>query len=201
MRHTTITVFFILAASSLSVTASFAKAPDAPPPPNMTTPAADPAGEVDVALLDGKMTLRLPRDFTEQSSQSTQNQSTGVKVYLYVDRTHSQVVGISEIKTANGDANDTSDAAFKKMAQGALSGLKTQFNNVKQTGQTTTTAGNRKFLRIDTEQTMKGDAMTGTTLVTPFAGRVVTLQILTPKADAKGHNALVASILGSIAFH
>ncbi|TKI07262.1 hypothetical protein [Martelella alba] len=201
MRFTLATAVFILTAWSLTVAPGFAQAPDAPPPPGMMAPAGAQAADNDIALVDGKMTLRLPQGFADQSRRDANAQQTGVAVHLYVSRLHAQVVGISEIKTAAGDANDTSDAAFDKMAQGALSGLKTQFSDVRQTGRTVTMAGGRKFLRIDSDQTMKGESMAGTTLVTPFAGHVITLQVLTPKADVKSHARLVDDILASIAFH
>jgi hypothetical protein len=43
--------------------------------------------------------------------------------------------------------------------------------------------------------------MNGTILATPYGGRVLTLQILTPAQNLADHDALVSSILSSIAFH
>ncbi len=204
MRYTLITALLMLAASSLPVARGATPLPDAPPTPKAAAAAAA-AGtvkdDINVSVLGGELTLRLPGDFVDQSRKDAVGQNSGVVVYLYVNRPHSQVVGISEVLTAAGDANDTSDGAFNKMAQGALSGLNTQFNHVKKTGQTMPMAGEHRFLRIDTEQEMKGEAMLGTILATPFSGRVVTLQILTPKSGAAGHDLLVRHILGSIAFH
>ncbi|WP_213991272.1 hypothetical protein [Sodalis sp. dw_96] len=201
MRYTIITALLMLAATMLPVARGATQTPASPTPDAVATaPAIAVKEDINVPLLDGKMTLRLPKDFVDQSRKDAAGQNS-VVVYLYVNRSHSQVVGISEVPTAAGDANDTSDAAFNKMAQGALSGLKTQFNHVKKTGQTTPVAGGHKFLRIDTEQEMKDEAMLGTILVTPYGGRVVTLQILTPKAGAAGHDPLVSHILDSIAFH
>jgi len=203
MRYTLITALLVLVASSLPVALGATPTPDAPPPPKVaaTAPAGAVKESINVAVLDGKITLQLPNDFIDQSRKDAVGQNSGVVVYLYVNRSHSQVVGISEVATAAGDANDTSDAAFNKMAQGAYSGLKTQFNHVKKIGQTTPVADGHKFLRIDTEQEMKGEAMLGTILLTPYSGRVVTLQILTPKSGAGGNDLLVHHILDSIAFH
>jgi len=155
----------------------------------------------DVVLLDGKITLRLAPGFVDQSHQDASGNNPGVVVYLFVNQPQSQVVGISEVKTVTGDSNDTSDAAFDKMAQGALSGLKTQFSQVTKTGQTATMAANHRFLRIDTRQELKGQLMNGTILATPYGGRVLTLQVLTPAQNLADHDALVSSILSSIAFH
>lgn len=155
----------------------------------------------DVVLLNGKITLRLAPGFVDQSHRDSAGDNPGVLVYLFVNQPQSQVVGISEVKTVTGESNDTSNAAFNKMAQGAMSGLKTQFSNVTKTGQTTTMAANHRFLRIDTRQELKGQLMNGTILATPYGGRVLTLQILTPAAKLADHDALVSSILSSIAFH
>ncbi|XBS69738.1 hypothetical protein ABK905_26165 [Acerihabitans sp. KWT182] len=204
MRYTIITTLLLLAASlpiARGATETAAAPTPAPAAAENAPAAASVKETLSVPLLDGKITFRLPNDFNNQSKKDAVGQNSGVVVYLYVNTLRSQVVGISEVPTAAGDANDTSDAAFSKMAQGAYSGLKTQFTHVVKTGQTTLMAGSRKLLRIDTEQEMKGEAMLGTILTTPYSGRVVTIQILTPTSGVAGHRLLVRQILDSIAFH
>ncbi|QWA11301.1 hypothetical protein GTU79_00140 [Sodalis ligni] len=202
MRYTIITSLLILAASALPIAGGATQTPASPTPDAAANaPAVAAKQDISVSVLDGKITLRLPGDFVDQSRKDAAGQNSGVVVSLYVNKSRSQVVGISEVPTAAGDANDTSDDAFNKMAQGAFSGLKTQFNHVTKTGQTTPVAGGHKFLRIDSKQEMKGEAMMGTILVTPYSARVVTLQILTPESGASGHDLLVKHILDSIAFH
>lgn len=166
-----------------------------------TAPAADLKNGINVALLDGKVTLQVPADFVNQTRQDSAAANSGVKIQVYADRKRQQVVGISEVPTTRGDANDTSDAAFNKMAQGSLSGLKTQYKDVKKTGQTKVTAGGHKFLRIDTRQDVQGIAMQGSTLVTPYGGGVLTLQVLSPESQNAAHTRLVDRVLSTIAFH
>lgn len=193
------TAIALAGASVLGGTA--ASAPAAPSASSNAAPVAEAGNVVQVALLDGKMTFQLPRDFVNQTRQDANAQNTGVVVQLFANQAHSQAVGISEVRTVNGDANDTSDAAFNKMAQGALSGLKTQFKNVKKTGQTQVVVNKHKFLRIDAQQEMQGKAMLGTLLITPYIDRVVTLQVLSPVSGAGAHDALVSGILGTLSFH
>ncbi len=163
----------------------------------MTAPPDGPG----VAILGGKLTLQLPADFVDQTPANTSGQDTGVAVQLFASRGHAQVVGVSTVRTVEGDANDTGDRAFNKMAQGALSGLKTQFKAVKKTAQGTVIAGGHKFLRIDSEQEMENNAIIGTLLITPYRDNVITVQVLSPAETAKEHNALVKRILDTVAFH
>lgn len=183
------TVLALAGAMALCAAASFAAA------------VVDIPNGLNVAVLEGKMTLQLPQDFVDRTPQDKTARDTGVAVQLFANQGHSQVVGISTVRTVNGDANDTGEAAFNKMAQGALTGLKTQFKDVKKTGQTSVMANGHKFLRIDSQQEMKESAMVGTLLITPYNDRVVTLQVLSPASAIDGHNALVKSILGTVAFH
>lgn len=192
----------IMAAIALAVAAMLAVAVSAQAASaSSSAPVAELTSGVPVVLLDGKITLQLPQDFINQTREDANAQNTGVVVQLFANRAHSQAVGFSEVRTVNGDANDTSDAAFNKMAQGALSGLKTQFKNVKKTGQTPVMVNKHKFLRVDSQQEMQGKAMLGTLLITPYLDRVITIQALTPSAAAAAHEALVGTILGTLAFH
>ncbi len=167
----------------------------------MVASASPAAAAIDVSVMAGKITLRVPAEFVNQTREQAASQNTGVKIQLLADRQRQQVVGISEVPTADGDANDNSEAAFNKMAQGILSGLKTQYKDVKKTGQTRITAGGQQLLRLDTRQTVQDKLMSGTTLVTPYQANVVTLQVLSPAADKTGHAALVKFVLESLAFH
>lgn len=165
------------------------------------TASADAATGSSVALAGGKITLQLPPDFVNQTRKDANAKDTGVVVQLFANSVHTEVVGFSEVLTSKGDANDTSDAAFNKMAQGALSGLKTQFQNVKKTGQSQVMVSNHKFLRIDSQQEMQGKAMMGTLLMTPYQGSVITIQALTLATAVGSHDALINRILSSLVFH
>ncbi|WP_410012977.1 hypothetical protein [Sodalis sp. C49] len=191
------TAIALAGVSVLGVTAASAPAASS----SAAAPAPELKNSVRVALLDGKITLQLPPDFVNQTREDANAQNTGVVVQLFANRAHSQAVGISEVRTVNGDANDTSDAAFNKMAQGALSGLKTQFKNVRKTGQVPVMVDKHKFLRIDSQQEMQGKAMLGTLLITPYLDRVITIQVLTPTSGAAVHDDLVGNILGTLSFH
>jgi len=153
-----------------------------------------------VALLGGKITLRLPADFIDQTPANKSAQDTGLAVQLFINHGHSQVVGISSVRTLTGVANNTGDRAFNNMAQGALSGLKTQFKAVKKTAQSTVIAGGHKILRLDSEQEMKGNAIIGTLLITPYRDNVITVQVLSPVATRGEHDVLVKTILDTLVF-
>lgn len=166
-----------------------------------TTPAATVTSGIPVAVLDGKVTLQVPADFVNQTREDSTAANTGVKTQVFADRKRQQVIGVSEVPTADGDANDTSPAAFNKMSQGSLSGLKTQYKDVTKIGQTTVTAGDHKFLRLDTRQSVQGTRMLGSTITTPYNGSVITIQVLSPANGQTAHTALVKQILASVAFH
>ncbi|AHF75221.1 hypothetical protein Sant_0104 [Sodalis praecaptivus] len=162
---------------------------------------APPVNGIDVAALNGKVTLQVPAAFVNQTREDTTSQNPGVKIQVFTDRQRQQVIGVSEVPTAAGDANDTSADAFNKMAQGSLSGLKTQYKDVQKTGQSTEIVAGRKFLRLDTRQSVEGNAMLGSTITTPYAGNVLTIQVLTPAKNEVQHNRLVKQVLGTVAFH
>lgn len=43
--------------------------------------------------------------------------------------------------------------------------------------------------------------MLGSTITTPYAGNVLTIQVLTPAKNEVQHNRLVKQVLGTVAFH
>lgn len=162
---------------------------------------APPVNGIDVAVLNGKVTLQVPAAFVNQTREDTTSQNPGVKIQVFTDRQRQQVIGVSEVPTAAGDANDTRANAFNKMAQGSLSGLKTQYKDVQKIGQSTEIVAGRKFLRLDTRQSVESNAMLSSTITTPYAGNVLTIQVLTPAKNEMQHNRLVKQVLGTVAFH
>ncbi|WP_438806604.1 hypothetical protein [Sodalis sp. (in: enterobacteria)] len=72
---------------------------------------------------------------------------------------------------------------------------------MQKTGQSVETVDGHKFLRLDTRQTVEDNAMLGSTITTPYAGNVLTLQVLTPAKNLTQHNLLVKQVLGTVAFH
>lgn len=117
-----IALFLMLSAGGLVGTAgTVASAADS----GTGNASAPPVNGIDVAALNGKVTLQVPGAFVNQTREDTTSQNPGVKIQVFTDRQRQQVIGVSEVPTAAGDANDTSADAFNKMAQGSLSGLKT----------------------------------------------------------------------------
>lgn len=192
-----IALFLIMAAAGLAGMSGMASAADS----GTGDTSASSAKGIDVAALGGKVTLQVPGAFVNQTREDPAAQNPGVKIQVFTDRQRQQVIGVSEVPTAAGDANDTSRDAFNKMAQGSLSGLKTQYKDVQKTGQSVETIDGHKFLRLDTRQTVGGNAMLGSTITTPYAGSVLTLQVLTPAKNLTQHNLLVKQVLGTVAFH
>lgn len=192
-----IALFLMIAAAGLAGTSGMASAADSGTG-NVSAPSAK---VIDVAALSGKVTLQVPSAFVNQTREDSAGQNPGVKIQVFTDRQRQQVIGVSEVPTAAGDANDTSTDAFNKMAQGSLSGLKTQYKDVQKTGQSVETVDGHKFLRLDTRQTVEGNAMLGSTITTPYAGNILTLQVLTPAKNQTQHNLLVKQVLGTVAFH
>ncbi|MFT4463647.1 MAG: hypothetical protein ACMX3H_01030 [Sodalis sp. (in: enterobacteria)] len=123
-----IALFLMLSAAGLAGTAGTVASAADSGTGNASAPSVK---SIDVAALNGKVTLQVPGAFVNQTREDTTSQNLGVKIQVFTDRQRQQVIGVSEVPTTAGDANDTSTDAFNKMAQGSLSGLKTQYPNIR----------------------------------------------------------------------
>lgn len=106
-----IALFLIMAAAGLAGMSGMASAADS----GTGNTSASSAKGIDVAALGGKVTLQVPGAFVNQTREDPAAQNPGVKIQVFTDPQRQQVIGVSEVPTAAGDANDTSTDAFNKM--------------------------------------------------------------------------------------
>ncbi len=75
---------------------------------------------------------------------------------------------------------NTSDKMLKEPAQSAITVLAERYQNIQTIKEENFTVGKQKFRRVDTEQTVNGQKVVSTLVLTVFNKRVVTLQMLSP---------------------
>ncbi|MGV8637597.1 hypothetical protein ACV35N_36845, partial [Pseudomonas aeruginosa] len=81
----------------------------------------------------------------------------------------------------------------------AITVLAERYQNIQTTKEENFTVGKQKFRRVDTEQTVNGQKVVSTLVLTVFNKRVVTLQMLSPAKTPEVHQALVQRIIDTLA--
>jgi hypothetical protein len=94
---------------------------------------------------------------------------------------------------------NTSDKMLKELTQSIITELGDRYQNIQTTKEETFTVGKQKFHRVDTEQSVNGQKVVSTIVLTVFNKRVVTLQMLSPAKTPEAHQALVQRIIDSLA--
>lgn len=170
----------------------------APPPPVVETPPA-PAPGLKVLLQKGNITFELPPGFSDQTKNSgiiNDNKST---IQRFLDGKSRQSTVSSEVIPPDDMKLNTSDKMLKELTQSIITELGDRYQNVQTTKEETFTVGKQKFHRVDTEQSVNGQKVVSTIVLTVFNKRVVTLQMLSPAKTPEAHQALVQRIIDSLA--
>lgn len=166
------------------------------PAPSMEAP--KPAPGLNVSLQKGKITFELPPGFSDQTKLSgiiNDNKST---IQLFLDSKSRQRTVASEVIPPEDMKINTSDAMLKELTQSIITELSDRYQNIKKTKEENVTVGKQKFHRLDTEQTVNGQKLVSTIVLTVFNKRVVTLQMLTPAKTPEVHFALVQRIIDTM---
>ncbi|OMQ20350.1 DcrB-related protein [Serratia oryzae] len=172
-------------------------APPAPPPAAEAKPAPPPG--LSVSLQKGKITFELPAGFSDQTKLSGIVNDDKSIIQLFLDGKARQRTVTSEVIPPASMKLNTSDAMLKELTQSMMTELGDRYQNIKRTKEQNFTVGKQKFHRLDTEQTVNGQKVVSTIVLTVFNKRVVTLQMLSPGKTPEAHQALVQRIIDTLA--
>ncbi|CAI1139194.1 Uncharacterised protein [Serratia entomophila] len=170
----------------------------APPPPVVETKPAPPPG-LSVSLQKGKITFELPPGFSDQTENSGIINDSMSTIQRFLDGRSRQSAVSSEVIPPDGMKLNGSDKMLKELSQSALSVLADRYQNIQTTKEENFTVGKQKFHRVDTEQTISGQKVVSTIMLTVINKRVVTLQMLSPAKAPEVHQALVLRVIDTLA--
>ena len=170
----------------------------APPPPAVETPPATPPG-LKVSMQKGKITFELPPGFSDQTENSGIVNDSQSTIQRFLDGKSRQSTVSSEVIPPDGMKLNGSDKMLKDLTQSMLTELADRYQNIRTTKEENFTVGKQKFHRLDTEQSVSGQKVVSTIMLTVFNKRVVTLQMLSPAKTPEAHQALVQKIIDTLA--
>ncbi|CAI1871365.1 DcrB/PsbP domain-containing protein [Serratia entomophila] len=170
----------------------------APPPPMVETKPAPPPG-LSVSLQKGKITFELPPGFSDQTENSGIINDSMSTIQRFLDGRSRQSAVSSEVIPPDGMKLNGSDKMLKELSQSALSVLADRYQNIQTTKEENFTVGKQKFHRVDTEQSISGQKVVSTIMLTVINKRVVTLQMLSPAKAPEVHQALVQRVIDTLA--
>ena len=170
--------------------------PVTPTPPPVEAP--KPAPGLSVSLQKGQITFELPPGFSDQTELSGIINDDKSTIQLFLDGKSRQRTVASEVIPPADMKINTSDKMLKELTQSIITELSDRYQNIKKTKEENFTVGQQKFHRLDTEQTVNGQKLVSTIVLTVFNKRVVTLQMLTPAKTPDLHHALVQRIIDTM---
>lgn len=157
-----------------------------------------PVPGLNVSLQKGQITFELPPGFSDQTKLSGIINDDKSTIQLFLDSKSRQRTVASEVIPPADMKINTSDAMLKELTQSIITELSDRYQNIKKTKEENFTVGKQKFHRLDTEQTVNGQKLVSTIVLTVFNKRVVTLQLLTPAKTPDLHHALVQRIIDTL---
>ncbi|MBC3211894.1 DcrB-related protein [Serratia fonticola] len=157
-----------------------------------------PVPGLNVSLQKGQITFELPLGFSDQTKLSGIINDDKSTIQLFLDSKSRQRTVASEVIPPADMKINTSDAMLKELTQSIITELSDRYQNIKKTKEENFTVGKQKFHRLDTEQTVNGQKLVSTIVLTVFNKRVVTLQLLTPAKTPDLHHALVQRIIDTL---
>lgn len=169
-----------------------------PAPAPVETPPAPPPG-LNVSLQKGKITFELPPGFSDQTLNSGIINDSTSTIQRFLDGKSRQSAVSSEVIPPADMKINASDKMLKDLTQSAITVLAERYQNIQTTKEENFTVGKQKFRRVDTEQTINGQKVVSTLVLTVFNKRVVTLQMLSPAKTPEVHQALVQRIIDTLA--
>lgn len=143
--------------------------------------------------------FELPPGFSDQTLNSGIINDNTSTIQRFLDGKSRQSAVSSEVIPPDDMKLNTSDKMLKELAQSAITVLAERYQNIQTTKEENFTVGKQKFRRVDTEQTVNGQKVVSTLVLTVFNKRVVTLQMLSPAKTPEVHQALVQRIIDTLA--
>ena len=150
-------------------------------------------------VAEGKITFELPPGFSDQTLNSGIINDNTSTIQRFLDGKSRQSAVSSEVIPPDDMKLNTSDKMLKELAQSAIMVLAERYQNIQTIKEENFTVGKQKFRRVDTEQTVNGQKVVSTLVLTVFNKRVVTLQMLSPAKTPEVHQALVQRIIDTLA--
>lgn len=169
-----------------------------PPPPVVEAPPAAPPG-LKVSMQKGKITFELPSGFSDQTENSGIINDSKSTIQRFLDGKSRQSTVSSEVIPPDDMKLNSSDKMLKELTQSIITELGDRYQNIKTTKEESFTVGKQKFHRLDTEQSVNGQKVMSTIMLTVFNKRVVTLQMLSPAKTPEAHQALVQQVIDTLA--
>lgn len=168
------------------------------PAPPVEDPKPVPPPGLNVSLQKGQITFELPPGFSDQTRLSGIINDKKSTIQLFLDSKSRQRTVSSEVIPPEGMKLNTSDAMLKELTQSIITELSDRYQNIKKIKEENFTVGTQKFHRLDTEQSVNGQKVISTIMLTVFNKRVVTLQMLSPAKTPEVHQALVQRIIDTM---
>lgn len=168
--------------------------PIAPPPPPVES---EPVG-LKVSLQRGNVTFLLPAGFSDQTQNSGIVNDSKSTIQRFLDGKTRQSTVSSEVVPPDDMKLNTSDKMLKDLTQSIITELADRYQNIKTTKEENFSVGKQKFHRLDTEQSVNGQKVLSTFVLTVLNKRVVTLQMLSPAKTPEAHQELVQRIIDTL---
>lgn len=170
----------------------------APPPPVAETQPAPPPG-LKVLMQKGNIIFELPPGFSDQTENSGIINDSKSTIQRFLNGKSRQSTVSSEVIPPDDMKLNTSDKMLKDLTQSIITELGDRYQNIQTTKEENFTVGKQKFHRLDTEQSINGQKVVSTIVLTVFNKRVVTLQMLSPAKTPEAHQALVQRVIDTLA--
>ncbi|EFE96825.1 DcrB-related protein [Serratia odorifera] len=152
-----------------------------------------------VSMQKGNITFELPPGFSDQTKYSGIINDSKSHIQLFLDSKSRQRTVSSEVIPPDGMKLNNSDKMLNELMQSMMTELSDRYQNIKRTKEENLVIGKQKFHRLDTEQSVNGQKVVSTIMLTVFNKRVVTLQMLSPAKTPEVHQALVQRIIDTLA--
>lgn len=177
--------------------------PKPAPKPTATQPAAKPKPAplpgLSVSLQQGKLTFELPSGFSDQTENSGIINDHTSTIQRFLNGKSRQSAVSSEVIPPTGMKLNDSDKMLNELMQSMMTELSGRYKQIEKTKEENFTVGKQKFRRLDTEQSVNGQKVVSTIVLTVFNKRVITLQMLSPAKEPAVHQALVQRIVDTLA--
>lgn len=161
--------------------------------------AAKPKPEVQVAVLGGSFSFKLPLGFDANplSADEQRSEGAGAVGTLYANAQERRVVMVGEKPLPDASRPDDSDDAF---LDGAVSGFverqSAELPDFKQTGESRLSRNGLGVRQVDSTATLGGGRTLNSTFITGSGDRMAVIQVISRGDDAGGHAALFKRIVG-----
>lgn len=162
-------------------------------------PATKPKPEVQVAVLGGKFSFKLPAGFEASPLSADEQSSEGADAVgtLYANAQEKRVVMVIEKPLPEASRPGDNDDAF---LDGAVTGFVDRQSaglpDFRQTGELRLNRNGLGVRQVDSTATLGGGKTLNSTFIAGSGDRMAVIQVISRSDDASGHAALVRRIVG-----